>query len=46
MHQENNDIFNSALDEILLHENEVLSARKESHKNFGSGFYDNKLYHM
>ena len=44
--QENNAIFNSAVDEILLHKNEKLSAMKESNKNIKSYFDENKLYHI
>ena len=45
-HQDNNHIFNSAVDEILMHENEKLIAMKEAHKKFESIFDDNKLYQI
>ena len=32
--KDNNYIVNSAVDEILMHENEKLSAVKEAHENF------------
>ena len=44
--QENNATVNSAVDEILLHENEKLSAVKEAPETFNSNFDENKLYHI
>ena len=34
------------MDEILLHENQKLSAEKEAHENTGSKFDENELYHI
>ena len=36
--QENNYIVNNAMDEILLKENQKVSAEKESHENIESDF--------
>ena len=44
--QENNDITNSAVDEILLHENEKISAVKEAPKKVEYGFDENELYQI
>ena len=41
----NNYIVNSAVDEILLQENQKLSAAKEENENIESDFDVNKLYH-
>ena len=38
--QDNNAVFNSAVDEILLQENQKLSSEKGSNENIYSGFYD------
>ena len=42
--QENNDIVASEVDEILLHENEKVSADKEAHENIESDFDEIKFY--
>ena len=34
------------MDELLLHENETLSAAKESHYNVKSDFDENEIYHI
>ena len=44
--QENNIIVNSAVDEILLHENQKLSAEKGEHENIESDFEESKLYQI
>ena len=44
--QENNDIVASEVDEILLHENEKVSANKEAHENIESDFDEIKLYQI
>ena len=44
--KENNDFVNSAVDEILLHENEKVSAAREAHENVDSDFDDNKIYQI
>ena len=36
-------LFNSAVDEIFLKENQKVSAEKESQENIESGFYQNEL---
>ena len=46
MQQENNYIFNSAVYEILLHENQRVSADKEAHANVESDFDENKIYQI
>ena len=42
INQDNNAIVNSEVDEILLHENQKVSAEKEAHENIESDFYENK----
>ena len=44
--QENNDIVNSAVDEILLNENQKLSAAKEAPEKIESNFDENELYQI
>ena len=43
--QKNEAIFNSAVDEILLQENQKVSAEKEAHENIESNFDESELYH-
>ena len=42
--QENNAIVNRAVDEIMPHENEKVSAAKEAHGNIQSDFDENEIY--
>ena len=42
--QENNTIVNNTVDEIILQENNKLSAEAESHKNIDSEIDENDLY--
>ena len=44
--KENNAIFNSAVYEILMHENQKVSAEKEAHKNIQSEFDENNIYQI
>ena len=44
--QENYDIVNHAMDEILLQENNKVSAEDESHENIESYLDKNDLYHI
>ena len=44
--KENNAIFNGAVYEILLHENQKVSATKEAPGNVEYDFDDNKLYQI
>ena len=44
--QEKNDIVNSAVDEILLQEDQKVSAEKGAHENIESDFDENKLYQI
>ena len=44
--QQNNYIINSAVDGILLHKTEKLSAVKRSPENGDSDFDENKIYHI
>ena len=44
--QENNVIFNSAVDEILLHETKKVSAAKEAPEVFEYYYDKNKLYQV
>ena len=46
MHQEDNYIVNSAMDEILLHENQMVSSEKEAPENIECDFYDNEIYQV
>ena len=44
--KENNNIVNSAVDEILLHENQKVSAKRDAHENVESDFDASKLYQI
>ena len=44
--EEKNYIVDSAVDEILLHENQKVSGEKEAHENIESDFDRNKLYQI
>ena len=44
--QENSSMVNIAADEILLHKNQKVSAKKEGHENVESNFDENKLYQI
>ena len=44
--QENNDIVNSAVDEILLNENGKVSDQKEAPEHIESDFDENYFYHI
>ena len=44
--QENNFIVNIEVDEILLYENQKVSAVKEAIERFESNFYENELYQI
>ena len=44
--KENNSSVKSAVDEILLHKNQKLSAEKEAHEKFESDFDENELYQI
>ena len=44
--QENSYIVNSMFDEILLHENQKLSAAKKASENIESNLDENKLYQI
>ena len=44
--KDNNDIVNSAADEIILQENQKVSTEKRTHKNTKSDFYESKLYQI
>ena len=45
-HQENNAIVNSAVDKILLQENEKVSSVREAHENIESDFDEIKIYQI
>ena len=45
-HQQNNFIVNSEVDEILLQENQKLSAYKGAHENIEYDFDENELYQI
>ena len=44
--QDNNDIVNSVSDEILLNENQKVSAEKGSHESIVYNFDESELYHI
>ena len=46
MHQENNAIGNSALDESLRHENQKVSASNKAPEHIESDFDENELYQI
>ena len=46
MKQDNNAIVNSEVNEILLQENQKVSAEKGAHENIESDFDENKLYYI
>ena len=44
--QGNNDIANSAVDKILLQENQKVNADNGAYENIESGFNENKIYQI
>ena len=44
--QENNTIGNHAVDEIILQENNIVSAEAEAHENIESELDENDIYHI